>query len=69
MAIRQSICCGAPLITDVQCSACGATGHNTAVENTIQRVVKAHDALCLDADEERARLIAALASELCTEDV
>jgi hypothetical protein len=60
----KSNCCGADLVDGIECSNCGAQAGDPALQDTIRRVVEAHDSLCLDVKEERETLIAALFNEL-----
>jgi hypothetical protein len=63
----KSNCCGAALIGGIQCANCGADAGDQPLHESIQRVVEAHESLCLDVKEERERLIDALYDELAAQ--
>jgi hypothetical protein len=64
MANLKSMRCGAELIDSIQCGNCGADAGDAGLHDSIRRVVEAHDGLCLDVQEDRDTLIAALFDEL-----
>jgi hypothetical protein len=67
MSEIKSTCCGAELVDGIQCGNCGADAGDPVLYERIRHVVEAHDSLCLDVEEERDTLIAALFAELTEE--